>query len=74
MRNIEQTFIELQSKPETHENEAGFVPPLVHAVGKYEAISVQVAVVTMSLLNLERNVKFKSKVFFFNYAYRVSRN
>lgn len=34
LRNIEQTFIELQSKPETHENEAGFVPPLVHAVGK----------------------------------------
>jgi len=34
LRNIEQTFIELQSKPESHENEAGFVPPLVHSIGK----------------------------------------
>lgn len=34
LRNIEQTFIELQSKPEPHENEAGFVPPLVHPIGK----------------------------------------
>lgn len=34
LRSIEQTFIELQSKPESHENEAGFVPPLVHSIGK----------------------------------------
>lgn len=33
LRNIEQTFIELQCKPESHENEAGFVPPLVHTLG-----------------------------------------
>lgn len=39
LRNIEQTFIELQSKPEPHENEAGFVPPLVHAVGNNQYIS-----------------------------------
>lgn len=35
LRNIEQTFIELQSETESHENEAGFVPPLVHSIGKY---------------------------------------
>lgn len=34
LSNIEQTFIEYQSKPETHENEARFVPPLVHSIGK----------------------------------------
>nr|XP_023014851.1 transcription factor kayak isoform X2 [Leptinotarsa decemlineata] len=39
LRNIEQTFIELQSKPESHENEAGFVPPLVHSVGNNKYIS-----------------------------------
>ncbi|XP_031343132.1 transcription factor kayak isoform X1 [Photinus pyralis] len=38
LRNIEQTFIELQSKPESHENEAGFVPPLVHAIGNNQYI------------------------------------
>ncbi|XP_018571832.1 transcription factor kayak isoform X1 [Anoplophora glabripennis] len=43
LRNIEQTFIELQSKPETHENEAGFVPPLVHAVGNNQYISASEA-------------------------------
>lgn len=39
LKNIEQTFIELQSKPETHENEAGFVPPLVHSIGNNQYIS-----------------------------------
>ncbi|CAG9813680.1 unnamed protein product [Phaedon cochleariae] len=39
LRNIEQTFIELQSKPEPHENEAGFVPPLVHSIGNNQYIS-----------------------------------
>ncbi|CAG9859890.1 unnamed protein product [Phyllotreta striolata] len=39
LRNIEQTFIELQSKPESHENEAGFVPPLVHSIGHNQYIS-----------------------------------
>ncbi|XP_066262277.1 transcription factor kayak isoform X1 [Euwallacea similis] len=39
LRNIEQTFIELQSKPETHENEAGFVPPLVHSIGNNQYVS-----------------------------------
>ncbi|KAJ8941913.1 hypothetical protein NQ318_013246 [Aromia moschata] len=39
LRNIEQTFIELQAKPETHENEAGFVPPLVHPIGNNQYIS-----------------------------------
>lgn len=34
LRSIEQTFIELQSKSESHENEAGFVPPLVHSIGE----------------------------------------
>lgn len=38
LRNIEQTFIELQSKPESHENEAGFVPPLVHSIGNNQYI------------------------------------
>lgn len=38
LRNIEQTFIELQSKPESHENEAGFVPPLVHSIGELQKI------------------------------------
>nr|CAI5845495.1 unnamed protein product [Callosobruchus analis] len=33
LRNIEQTFIELQSK--SHENEAGFVPPLVLGNNQY---------------------------------------
>ncbi|XP_044744394.1 transcription factor kayak isoform X2 [Coccinella septempunctata] len=40
LRNIEQTFIELQSKPESHENEAGFVPPLVQAIGNNQYVSV----------------------------------
>ncbi|KAL3286131.1 hypothetical protein HHI36_000643 [Cryptolaemus montrouzieri] len=40
LKNIEQTFIELQSKPESHENEAGFVPPLVHSIGNNQYISV----------------------------------
>ncbi|ERL93747.1 hypothetical protein D910_11033, partial [Dendroctonus ponderosae] len=39
LRNIEQTFIELQSKPEPHENEAGFVPPLVHPIGNNQYVS-----------------------------------
>ncbi|KAL1514003.1 hypothetical protein ABEB36_003333 [Hypothenemus hampei] len=39
LRNIEQTFIELQSKPEPHENEAGFVPPLVHSIGNNQYVS-----------------------------------
>ncbi|KAJ8974447.1 hypothetical protein NQ317_000224, partial [Molorchus minor] len=39
LRNIEQTFIELQAKPESHENEAGFVPPLVHPIGNNQYIS-----------------------------------
>ncbi|KAG5882584.1 hypothetical protein JTB14_030133 [Gonioctena quinquepunctata] len=39
LRNIEQTFIELQTKPESHENEAGFVPPLVHSIGNNQYIS-----------------------------------
>lgn len=39
LRNIEQTFIELQSKPERHENEAGFVPPMVHSIGNNQYIS-----------------------------------
>ncbi|XP_050510613.1 transcription factor kayak isoform X2 [Diabrotica virgifera virgifera] len=39
LRNIEQTFIELQSKPESHENEAGFVPPIVHSLGHNQYIS-----------------------------------
>ena len=38
LRNIEQTFIELQTKPESHENEAGFVPPLVHSIGNNQYI------------------------------------
>ncbi|XP_076260290.1 transcription factor kayak isoform X1 [Rhynchophorus ferrugineus] len=38
LRNIEQTFIELQSKPEPHENEAGFVPPLVHSIGNNQYV------------------------------------
>ncbi|CAH1123983.1 unnamed protein product [Ceutorhynchus assimilis] len=37
LRNIEQTFIELQ--PEPHENEAGFVPPLVHSIGNNQYVS-----------------------------------
>jgi len=40
LRSIEQTFIELQPKPESHENEAGFVPPLVHSIGNNQYISV----------------------------------
>lgn len=32
LRNIEQTFIELQSEVESHQNEAGFVPPVVQPV------------------------------------------
>ncbi|NP_001164293.1 kayak isoform B [Tribolium castaneum] len=39
LRSIEQTFIELQTKPESHENEAGFVPPLVHSIGNNQYIS-----------------------------------
>ncbi|XP_022921058.1 transcription factor kayak isoform X2 [Onthophagus taurus] len=38
LRNIEQTFIELQSETESHENEAGFVPPLVHSIGNNQYI------------------------------------
>lgn len=34
-QHIEQTFIEVQ-KTESHENEAHFVPPLVHTIGKYQ--------------------------------------
>ncbi|KAK3861700.1 hypothetical protein Pcinc_032367 [Petrolisthes cinctipes] len=35
LRNIEQTFLELSTvqPPETHTNQAGFVPPLVHPSG-----------------------------------------
>lgn len=40
LRNIEQTFIELQSKPESHENEAGFVPPQVQLIGNNQYIPV----------------------------------
>ncbi|KAK9875393.1 hypothetical protein WA026_007788 [Henosepilachna vigintioctopunctata] len=40
LRNIEQTFIELQSKPESHENEAGFVPPLVQSIGNNQYITI----------------------------------
>ncbi|XP_065168195.1 transcription factor kayak isoform X2 [Atheta coriaria] len=36
LRSIEQTFIELQSKP--HENEAGFVPPMVQSIGNNQYI------------------------------------
>lgn len=32
LRNIEQTFIELQSEVESHQNEAGFVPPVVQPI------------------------------------------
>jgi hypothetical protein len=32
LRNIEQTFIELQSEAESHQNEAGFVPPVVQPI------------------------------------------
>lgn len=39
LRSIEQTFIELQSKSESHENEAGFVPPLVHSIGEFAEIA-----------------------------------
>lgn len=35
LRNIEQTFIELQCEAESHQNEARFVPPLVHSIGKH---------------------------------------
>lgn len=35
LRNIEQIFTE----PERHENEAGFVPPLVHSIGEYEDVN-----------------------------------
>lgn len=35
LRNIEQTFIELQCEAESHQNEARFVPPLVHSIGNY---------------------------------------
>lgn len=35
LSNIEQTFIEYQTKTESHENEARFVPPLVHSIGKF---------------------------------------
>ncbi|XP_045461657.1 transcription factor kayak isoform X2 [Harmonia axyridis] len=40
LRNIEQTFLELQTKPETHENEAGFVPPMVQSIGNNQYVSV----------------------------------
>jgi fos-like antigen len=32
LRNIEQTFIELQNEVESHQNEAGFVPPVVQPI------------------------------------------
>ncbi|XP_054257666.1 transcription factor kayak isoform X2 [Macrosteles quadrilineatus] len=32
LRNIEQTFIDLQCQEETHQNQAGFVPPVVQPV------------------------------------------
>ncbi|GLH07714.1 Transcription factor kayak [Gryllus bimaculatus] len=32
LRNIEQTFIELQCEVESHQNEAGFVPPVVQPI------------------------------------------
>ncbi|XP_050316239.1 transcription factor kayak isoform X2 [Anthonomus grandis grandis] len=44
LRNIEQTFIELQ--PEQHENEAGFVPPLVHSIGNNQYVSASEASTT----------------------------
>jgi fos-like antigen len=49
LRSIEQTFIELQSKPESHENEAGFVPPLVHSIGKFRvSVGVNWLVISFS--------------------------
>ncbi|XP_063594653.1 transcription factor kayak-like isoform X5 [Penaeus indicus] len=42
LRNIEQTFLELSSvpQPETHTNQAGFVPPLVQPTASSTYISV----------------------------------
>ncbi|XP_042875081.1 transcription factor kayak-like isoform X2 [Penaeus japonicus] len=42
LRNIEQTFLELSSvpQPETHTNQAGFVPPLVQPTASSTFISV----------------------------------
>ncbi|PSN48912.1 Transcription factor kayak [Blattella germanica] len=34
LRNIEQTFIELQCEVESHQNEAGFVPPVVQPISQ----------------------------------------
>lgn len=39
LRNIEQTFIELQCEVEPHQNEAGFVPPVVQPVQQGRARS-----------------------------------
>lgn len=43
LRNIEQTFIELQCEAESHQNEARFVPPLVHSIGNNQYISASEA-------------------------------
>ncbi|XP_017778632.1 PREDICTED: transcription factor kayak [Nicrophorus vespilloides] len=51
LKSIEQTFIELQSKPESHENEAGFVPPLVHSIGNNQYISASEADVYTTISN-----------------------
>lgn len=45
LRNIEQTFIELT---ESHQNEAGFVPPLVHSFGNNHYLSESDVVVPVS--------------------------
>lgn len=40
LRNIEQTFLDLQSQAESHHNQAGFVPPVVQPVahGEYHLL------------------------------------
>lgn len=40
LKNIEQMFIELQSDPQTHQNEAGFVPPLLQPSTSVNNVSV----------------------------------
>ncbi|GJQ65339.1 hypothetical protein Trydic_g596 [Trypoxylus dichotomus] len=51
LRNIEQTFIELQAETESHENEAGFVPPLVHSIGNNQYVQAsEVDIYSKSIL------------------------
>lgn len=39
LRSIEQTFIDLQSQVESHQNQAGFVPPVIQHVSNSKFIN-----------------------------------